>query len=69
LDEFRQTYGATAKFYTEFAFKTKSLDPATQLKLGSAITSINGRADLLVVDELGRVHIFDFKVSRKSVGD
>ena len=35
----------------------------------TGIDSINGVIDLLVIDELGKVHIYDFKVSKKSVGD
>jgi hypothetical protein len=33
------------------------------------INSINGRIDMLVIDENGIAHIYDFKVSRKGVGD
>jgi hypothetical protein len=35
----------------------------------NGITSINGKIDLLVIDEFGKAHIFDFKVSRKNLGD
>ena len=35
----------------------------------AGLKAINGRIDLMVVDESGRVHIYDFKVSRKEVGE
>lgn len=67
LEILKNKYGATAKFYTEFAFKTKFLDPSAQALMGN-INSIVGKADLLVLDQFGQVHVFDFKVSRKNVG-
>lgn len=72
LENFRNnsTYGTNCKFFTEFAFKSKELHPDIEAVLkASGYNSINGKADLIVVDQFGRVHIFDFKVSRKSVGD
>ena len=72
LENFRNnsTYGTNCKFFTEFAFKSKELHPDIKAVLkASGYDSINGKADLIVVDQFGRVHIFDFKVSRKSVGD
>ena len=35
----------------------------------AGLKAINGRVDLMIVDESGRVHIYDFKVSRKEVGE
>ena len=70
MKDLKKRHGATAEFYTEFAFKSKYLTKEMETELGvSGYTSINGKADLLVVDELGKVHIYDFKVSRKDVGD
>ena len=67
--KFQEKYGKNAKFYTEFTFKSKDLHPIIKATLESqGLNSINGRADLIVLDEAGRIHIFDFKVSRKSVG-
>lgn len=34
----------------------------------TSIDSINGRADLIAIDKNGIAHIYDFKVSRKTVG-
>lgn len=70
MADLKARHGATAEFYTEFAFKSKFLTEEMAAILGPmGYDSINGKADLLVVDELGKVHIYDFKVSRKDVGD
>ena len=70
MEDLKKKHGATSEFYTEFAFKSKYLTEAMKAELGiDGYTSINGKADLIVVDELGKVHIYDFKVSRKDVGD
>lgn len=60
-----------AKFYTEFGIMTKDVTPEikTWLNDHGGLDSINGKIDLLVVDKYGNVHVYDFKVSRKSVGD
>jgi hypothetical protein len=34
----------------------------------AGVSAINGRIDLLVVDKNGIAHIYDLKVSKKSVG-
>ena len=66
----RQKHGKNAKFYTEFGVISKELSPEIQEQLRSAdINSINGKIDLLVLDQFGKVHIYDFKVSRKEVGN
>lgn len=70
MSDLKKTHGATAKFYTEFGFVSKELDDKIKPILEAmGYDSINGKADLLVVDEFGNVHIYDFKVSRKTVGD
>ena len=70
MADLKKRHGATAEFYTEFAFKSKFLTKKMEAVLGPmGYDSINGKADLLVVDEFGKVHIYDFKVSRKDVGD
>lgn len=70
MADLKARHGATAEFYTEFAFKSKFLTKEMEAVLGPmGYDSINGKADLLVVDEFGKVHIYDFKVSRKDVGD
>lgn len=70
MADLKKKHGATAEFYTEFAFKSKYLSKNMEAVLGPmGYDSINGKADLLVVDEFGKVHIYDFKVSRKDVGD
>lgn len=66
----KDRYGEKAIFITEFAFKTKELDPSIKTILeASGFTSLNGKADLLVVDEYGQVHIFDYKVSPHNFGN
>ena len=70
IKELKSLHGKDALFYTEFALKSKNLNKSLAGILESkGITSINGRTDLLVVDSSGDIHIYDFKVSRKKVGD
>lgn len=65
-----QKHGNTAKFYTEFGIISKDLTPDIKEQLSAAnLDSINGKIDLLVVDQYGKAHIYDFKVSRHDVGD
>lgn len=55
-------------FYTELPIKSSDLEPTMKALLENAgYSSINGKIDLLVVDEFGKGHIYDFKVSRKKV--
>ena len=65
-----EKHGKNAKFYTEFGIISKELskDASDQLK-NANLTSINGKIDLLVIDQNGKAHIYDFKVSRKAMGD
>ena len=63
-------HGSSAKFYTEFGIVSKELNPDIKEQLNAAnLDSINGKIDLLVVDQYGKAHIYDFKVSRHEVGD
>lgn len=65
-----QKHGSTAKFYTEFGIISKELTPDIKDQLSAAnLNSINGKIDLLVIDQYGKAHIYDFKVSRHDVGD
>lgn len=55
--------------YSEFAIKSKFLNADKETILGQeGITSINGRLDFVVVDKLGRIHIYDWKVSPRKPG-
>lgn len=59
-----------AKFYAEFDIYTKDLNPDQLIhleKLGKK--GISGTIDLLVRDADGRLHIYDFKTSRKNYDD
>lgn len=59
-----------ATFYTELGILTKAFTPKMQADLeAKGYDSINGKIDLLVVDKQGNAHLYDFKVSRKEVGD
>jgi hypothetical protein len=70
MKDLRTKHGATCEFYTEFGFVSKELDDKIKPILEAmGKTSITGKADLLVLDEFGNIHIYDFKVSRKTVGD
>lgn len=65
INELKQKYGKTAKFLTEVPIIS---DKINEVYKKAGIDSINGRIDLLVIDENGAAHIFDFKVSRKEIG-
>ena len=55
-------------FYPELAIKSKNLSSIAQTILeGAHLDSFNGIIDLLVVDKFGKGHIYDYKVSRKSI--
>lgn len=69
IELLKKKHGANAEFRTEFAIKSKELDPELQAIVGDKYTSINGKIDLLVIDDYGQAHIYDFKVSRKGVGN
>lgn len=56
------------KFYPELAIKSKNLTPDILTELGiNGLNSINGIIDLLVIDANGKGHLYDYKVSRKSI--
>ena len=58
------------KFYPEFGIMSKHLSQDTKAVLGiNGYDSINGIIDLLVVDAKGYAHIYDYKVSRKGIGE
>lgn len=65
IDELKKKHGRNAKFLTEVPIVSDKIE-SEYAKAG--IKSINGRIDLLVIDERGYANIYDFKVSRKSVG-
>jgi hypothetical protein len=69
IELLKNKHGANAEFRTEFAIKSKELDPELQAIMGDRYTSINGKIDLLVIDDYGQAHIYDFKVSRKGIGN
>lgn len=75
-------YGEGAKIFSEFAIKSRELNENYRkgnrylidgngqvVETSDPINSVNGRIDMLVIDENGIAHIYDFKVSRKAVGD
>lgn len=71
LNDIHNKYGKNAQVYSEFSIISKELDPdvQTMLEKGAKVDAFSGRIDMLVVDEKGKVHVYDFKVSRKDVGD
>ena len=69
-EELLRKHGNDAKFYPEFGIISKELSSEISDQLSAAnIDSINGKIDLLVVDQYGKAHVYDFKVSRHAVGD
>lgn len=60
-----------AKYYTELGIVSQTLSPGDRniLKnLGHDVDTINGRIDLLIIDENGIAHVIDWKTSSKRVG-
>lgn len=82
IADIKRRYGNEAKIFTELAIKSRELNEnyrkgnrrlidgaGNVVEDKNPINSINGRIDMLVIDENGIAHIYDFKVSRKGVGD
>lgn len=68
--ELLKKHGNNAKFYTEYGIISKELAPDIKEQLEArGNDSINGKIDLLVIDQFGKAHIYDFKVSRHEIGD
>lgn len=65
IDSLKEKHGNNAKFLVEVPVVSNNIH---EVYKNAGIESINGRIDLLVVDEKGTAHIYDFKVSKKSVG-
>ena len=63
-----EKHGKNAKFYTELGIISKELSEEIKDQMSPNFDTINGKIDLLVIDDFGKAHIYDFKVSRKDVG-
>lgn len=66
LEKLQEQHGSDAIFLTEVPIISKDVDDALK---NAGYNSINGRIDLMVIDKDGCAHIYDFKVSKKSVGN
>lgn len=63
-DKLKQKHGKKCKILTELPIISKDLpEPFSNI-----YKTINGRIDLLVIDEKGNAHIYDYKGSKKDVG-
>ena len=68
-EEFKQSliteYGPNAKFFAEFSLRADKIDPDIEVTLNEKDGKkyISGTIDLLVIDEQGFAHIYDFKTS------
>ena len=71
INSIHSKYGKNAKILSEFSIMSKELDPdvQTMLEHGAKVDAFSGRIDMLVIDEKGNVHIYDFKISRKDPGN
>ena len=71
-EEVRMECGEDCQFFPEYTMVCENLPKEIKDRLsaakGSEITGLLGRIDLLVVDSNGNLRIYDYKVSRKSVG-
>jgi hypothetical protein len=65
IEDIKSKYGKNVKILTEVPIISDKIHEAYQ---SEGIKSINGRIDMLVIDQRGFAHIYDFKVSRKEVG-
>ena len=68
LEEIYNKHGRNCKIYSELPIVSKTINEI-YTKGVDGITSINGVIDMLVIDENGNAHIYDFKVSRRSIGN
>lgn len=70
IEKIKLKHGSDAELISELGIISKRLNSNLEelLKVDGK-TSINGKIDLLVIDRDGVSHIYDFKVSRKEVGD
>lgn len=71
INSIHSKYGKNAKILSEFSIMSKELDPdvQTMLEHGAKVDAFSGRIDMLVIDEKGNVHVYDFKISRKDPGN
>lgn len=65
LEHLRKKHGENCKILSEIPLISSEISDDYK----NSMDSINGRADLIVIDENGVAHIYDFKVSRKEVGN
>ena len=70
ISSIKEKHGKNCKILSEVPIISKSLgEPFNNLEYdGKKISSVNGKIDLLIIDENGIAHIYDFKVSKKDVG-
>lgn len=68
FEEIKERHGKKCIIMSEVPIVSKTIHEA-YTKGESGITSVNGVIDLLVIDEHGKCHIYDFKASKKSIGD
>lgn len=65
IDWIHERHGYNCQILSEVPLVSKEINEAYAR---AGITSINGVADLIVIDESGVAHIYDFKASPKEVG-
>jgi hypothetical protein len=68
FEQIKERHGKNCIIMSEVPIVSKTIHEA-YTKGESGITSVNGVIDLLVIDEHGKCHIYDFKASKKSIGD
>lgn len=68
-NELYEKHGKTSEFYCELSIAAKEISPDLKTKLESVgKKNLSGTIDLLVIDENGKAHIYDFKTSKHSIG-
>lgn len=61
--------GKKPEVFSEYAIQSKELDRELIKATGDKFKTLHGRMDLLIIDSAGKAHIYDFKVSKREVGD
>lgn len=69
IEDVKSKHGEDCKIFSEYKIISKDINDEYRVNIdGIKIDSINGVIDLLVIDQYGSAHIYDFKVSKKNVG-
>lgn len=69
INRIKLRHGGDCQFMSELGIMSKTINPDIKALMPESKDAISGVIDLLVIDRDGTAHIYDFKVSRKNVGN